>query len=75
MQGGVTLVVSQFALPYGYAVPAHCGQFALFLGVTLTVTVDFVAPKLMVGFGQMAFGAVVAVPEAAVNEDAGAVFA
>ena len=75
LQRSLTLCGTKFTLPDGYAVPAHFGKAVLLFLVTLTVTVDFIAPKLMVVFWKVSVRAVVPVPETAVYEDAGAVFA
>ena len=56
--------------------PAHACQLALRFGIALLVAFHLILPKWGVGFGQgPSFAALVAMPKAAVNKDASAVFA
>ena len=65
----LTQVSTEFALPHGYAVPAHSGQLPQFLGITLSVTVDFSPPELPVCHRHPEQSAVLmTVPEAPVDE-------
>lgn len=67
--------VAHFALPDGEDGPAEAGEFGLFVVVASDVAVDFGGPEVAVGGRQGGAGAAfVAVPEAAVDEDDGAVF-
>lgn len=70
----VTLILFQLALPDGDAVPAHAGELLLLLAVALTVASDLLLPEVGVGLWYLKKLAVlVAMPEAAVDEDASAV--
>ncbi len=72
--GGVMVLLGEFAFPDGYDGP---GEGVEALGVEFVagdVASDFVAPELLVGLGNGVVGATsVAMPEAAINEDDGAV--
>lgn len=64
------------ALPDDYGVPAEAGEGLVVTAVALAVALYLRAPEVDVGLGEAEVAAAfVAVPEAAVDEDAGAVLA
>lgn len=64
----------ELAFPYYDAMPAHLCQFLLLLFVALFVPAYLLPPKISVGLWQLKiFAAVVTVPKASVDEDAGAI--
>ena len=64
------------ALPDDYGVPAEAGEGLVVAVVALAVAFYLLAPEVDVGLGEVEVAAAfVAVPEAAVDEDAGAVLA
>ena len=64
------------ALPDDYGVPAEAGESLVVAVVALAVALYLRAPEVDVGLGEAEVAAAfVAVPEAAVDEDAGAVLA
>ena len=66
----------EFAFPHRDAMPAHLCELSLLLAVTLFVSFYLSLPKRHVGLGQAESSTVgVPMPEAAVDEDAGTVFA
>ena len=68
------LVGAEFAFPDGDGVPPHSGEFVLHFQVTCFVASHLVLPEGGVGLGHLVVGTTfVSVPEAAVDEDAGAV--
>ena len=72
--GGVKILLREFAFPYG---DDGSGEGVEALGVEFVagdVAGHFLAPELLVGLGNGVLGATpVAVPEAAVDEDVGAI--
>ena len=75
LEGGIALVGFEFALPDGECMPSHLGQLLLHTEVTFFVTGNLIGPELDIRFGDgIVFTALVSMPEAAVDEDAGAVF-
>lgn len=76
LQCGLALLWAQLALPNHEAMPTHARQLALRLGIAFAVAVYLLLPKVGVGFGQTPMlTTLVAMPKAAVYEDASAVFA
>jgi len=74
-EGGVALVGLEFAFPDGDDVPAHCLEKFGGGGVTLGVAADLGGPEVGVGLGDdEVLAPLVAVPEAAVDEDDGVPF-
>ena len=73
--GGVKILLREFAFPYG---DDGSGEGVEALGVEFVagdVAGHFLAPELLVGLGNGVLGATpVAVPEAAVDEDVGAIW-
>ena len=68
------LVGAEFTFPDGDGVPPHSGEFVLHFQVTCFVASHLVLPEGGVGLGHLVVGtSFVSVPEAAVDEDAGAV--
>ena len=64
----------ELTFPYSDAVPSEGGELLEGLCVAGFVAVDFTGPEIGVGFGDAVGGtAIVSVPEAAVDEDAGCV--
>ena len=64
------------ALPNDYRMPAEAGEGLIVTVVTLAVALYLRAPEVYVGLGEAEVAAAfVAVPEAAVDEDTGAVLA
>ena len=64
------------ALPDDYGVPAEAGEGLVVTAVALAVALYLRAPEVYVGLGEAEVAAAfVAVPEAAVDEDTGAVLA
>ena len=76
VEGLLAAVGLDLTFPYSDAVPSHGSYLALFLYVALFVATDFLFPEVGVGLGHLeALAVVMSVPEAAVDEDDGAVFA
>lgn len=76
LQGVLADFRLQLTFPNGDAVPAHGRQFLAFLHVSVAVTLYLVLPKAGVTFGEdIGFAVFVSVPEAAVYENYGSVFA
>ena len=66
----------ELTFPDGDAVPSESGELLEGLCVAVFVSVDFAGPEISVGFGDtVGTAAIVSVPETAVDEDAGGVFA
>ena len=66
----------ELTFPDGDAVPSESGELLEGLCVAVFVSVDFAGPEIGVGFGDaVGTAAVVTVPETAIDEDAGGVFA
>ena len=76
LQGGVAVLWFELTLPNDDCVPAEVAQLNTFFNVALFVALYLLFPELGVAFGRDKVAATfVSVPEAAVDEDDGAVFA
>ena len=76
LQGGVAVFLFELTLPNDDCVPAEVAQLNTFFNVALFVALYLLFPELGVAFGRDKVAATfVSVPEAAVDEDDGAVFA
>ena len=76
LQGGVAVLWFELTLPNDDCVPAEVTQLNAFFNVALFVALYLLYPELGVAFGHDKVAATfVSVPEAAVDEDDGAVFA